>query len=387
MERDFFLVLYEKMGNNNDWDIIIIGGGLGGLTTALHLSGSDVKVCVIEKNVIPHHKVCGEYVSNEVLPYLRSLGIDPISHGAKKINEFTITDRKGISLNVDLPMGGFGISRFALDNLLYQAVQKTATVFFDTVVDVEFDKECFTVITKNGKTLTSGFVVGAFGKRSNLDVFLKRKFIAHKSPWLAVKNHYEFDFPINTVALHNFKGGYCGLSKTESNVVNACYLTTFKAFKKYGDIDAFQKKELSKNPYLKEFFEQAKPIFGKPLTIGQISFDEKSAVENHVFMVGDSAGLIHPLCGNGMAMAIKSAQIFCKLYLEMKRNAPVKRAELEQLYAQQWQATFNQRLKTGRWIQKTLQYPLTSKLGFFAAKTFPFLIPKIIEKTHGVSEE
>ena len=56
-------------------DVIIIGGGLAGLTTAIHLSKYGLKVTLIERNKYPKHKVCGEYISNEVLPYLEWLGL------------------------------------------------------------------------------------------------------------------------------------------------------------------------------------------------------------------------------------------------------------------------------------------------------------------------
>ncbi len=253
------------MANNKKWDIVIIGGGLAGLTIALHLSNNNCKVCLIEKNEYPHHKVCGEYVSNEVLPYLQSLGIDPLSVGAKKISKFEITDTKGIPVNANLPLGGFGLSRYAFDNLLYQSLKNKATIVFDTVEKVDFNEKQFTILTQRKDVYKADFVVGSFGKRSNIDSFLKRDFMKQNSSWLAVKNHFEYDFPDDTVALHNFKGGYCGLSKTETNAVNACYLTTFKSFKKYGEIENFQKQELSKNPFLEKFFNEAKPIFKKPL--------------------------------------------------------------------------------------------------------------------------
>ena len=70
------------MKNITSFDVIIIGGGLAGLTNAIHLSKSRQRVLLIEKNSYPKHKVCGEYISNEVLPYLNSLGINPIKDGA-----------------------------------------------------------------------------------------------------------------------------------------------------------------------------------------------------------------------------------------------------------------------------------------------------------------
>ncbi|MCB0465139.1 MAG: FAD-dependent monooxygenase, partial [Aequorivita sp.] len=253
----------------------------------------------------------------------------------------------------------------------------------DTVEKVTFKENHFSVATQRKDTFKADFVIGAFGKRSNLDSFLDRKFMLHASPWLAVKAHYEYDFPEDAVALHNFNGGYCGLSKTETNVVNACYLATFKSFKKYGDIDTFQEKELSKNPYLNIFFKEAKPIFKKPLTISQISFQKKEPVENHIFMLGDSAGLIHPLCGNGMAMAIKSAQIFSELFFKTFQKSNFERTRLEEEYATQWKNEFEGRLKTGRYIQQVLLSPYASKVGFSIAKFVPSLLPKLIEKTHG----
>ena len=371
------------MTNKNKWDVIVIGGGLAGLTTALHLAVNNFSVCLVEKNKYPNHKVCGEYVSNEVLPYLKSLGIDPISVGAKQISKFEITDTMGNPIKTTLPLGGFGISRYTFDNLLFEALKNKTDIFFETVEKVIFEENQFQITTQNKTVLFADFVVGAFGKRSNIDAFLNRKFMQKNSPWLGIKAHYDYDFPDDTVALHNFNGGYCGLSKTETGAVNACYLATFKSFKKYGNIEAFQKQELSKNPLLDEFFKNARPYFDKPLTISQISFQEKKPVENHIFMVGDSAGLIHPLCGNGMAMAIRSAQIFSGMFIQLFQKGDYDRTAMEQQYANQWHNEFDERLKAGKFIQRVLLNPNLSKAGFAMVKKFPSLVPKIIQKTHG----
>ena len=381
--RDFLLALIRVMVNQAKWDIVIIGGGLAGLTTALRLATNNLKICLIEKNEYPHHKVCGEYVNNEILPYLNSLKIDPFLVGAKQISKFQLTDLKGIPVNVKLPLGGFGLSRYAFDNLLFKSLQNKIEFLFDTVEQVSFQNNHFDITTKGKANLKASFVIGAFGKRSNIDLFLNRKFISQRSPWLAVKAHYDYDFPEDTVALHTFKGGYCGLSKTETNAVNACYLATFKSFKEHKNIETFQNTALSKNPYLKSFFEEANPIFEKPLSISQISFQRKKPVENHIFMIGDSAGLIHPLCGNGMAMAIRSSQIFSNLFLDAFRNNDFDRNKLELKYTIHWQQEFGDRLKTGRFIQRILMNPSTAKIGFTAARLVPALVPKIIEKTHG----
>jgi len=367
------------MQTNSTYHIIIVGGGLAGLVAASEL-GKKHKVLLLEKDTYPRHRVCGEYVSNEVLPYLQTLGINPIANGAKEINTFQISTHDGKLISSPLPLGGFGMSRFALDNLLFKKAKEVAKVTFETCTEIVFEKDLFAVTTKEGRQYSANYVVGAFGKRSNLDKALTRNFMQEKSPWLAVKAHYQYNFEDNVVALHNFEGGYCGLSKTETNAVNACYLTTYNSFKKVKNVIEFQQKVMSRNPFLAEFFQKANPLFDEPLTISQISFETKAPVENHIFMIGDAAGLIHPLCGNGMAMAIHSGKLLSEVLLQKDLK---NRAALEKEYATIWSQTFSGRLKTGRRIQGLLLRPTVAKAGASIAKMFPSIVSKIIEKTHG----
>ncbi len=51
-------------------NILITGGGLAGLTAAIHLSRQGFDVTIIEKNSYPHHKVCGEYIPMKCYPTL-----------------------------------------------------------------------------------------------------------------------------------------------------------------------------------------------------------------------------------------------------------------------------------------------------------------------------
>lgn len=44
----------KALNKNISVDVLIIGGGMTGLSTAYHLIGSDLKVCVVEKNLIAH---------------------------------------------------------------------------------------------------------------------------------------------------------------------------------------------------------------------------------------------------------------------------------------------------------------------------------------------
>ena len=372
------------MNITTTFDVIIVGGGLAGLTNAIHLSKFKQRVLLIEKNTYPKHKVCGEYISNEVIPYLNYLGIDPIKEGAKKINKVQISTIKGNIIEGELPLGGFGMSRYFLDSLLLKkALFNGVQVIKDTVDSIHFKNDFFSIQTKDSKSFQSKITIGAFGKRSELDLKMNRKFIQKKSPYLAVKLHAKVDFPENLIALHNFKGGYCGVSKVENNSTNLCYITEYNSFKKHKNIRDFQEKVVFKNEHLKKIFEESTSIFEKPLTISQISFETKNPVENHIIMTGDTAGMIHPLCGNGMGMAIGSARLASRLILEFLNGDIKTREDLEKQYFKDWNKEFKLRLKTGHFIARLFRNNTISQIAYSILKILPFLLPKMIKFTHG----
>ncbi|MFT5964680.1 MAG: flavin-dependent dehydrogenase [Flavobacterium sp.] len=367
-----------------DRAVIIIGGGLAGLISAIHLSKLGLQVTVIEKNSYPKHKVCGEYISNEVLPYLSWLDLKISELQPTAINKLQFSTQNGKVINSELPLGGFGVSRYTLDLFLYEkALSNGCIILQDTAENVVFNDNRFSITTSNKAVLESEIVIGAFGKRSNVDQKLNRDFIQKKSSWLAVKAHYSGDFPNDVVGLHNFKGGYCGVSKVENNKINICYLADYDTFKQYKNIEEYQDKVVSKNPEMKAIFDSSKLLFEKPITISQISFSKKETVENHILMIGDTAGLIHPLCGNGMAMAIHSAKIASELIVGYFNGKIKSRDELEKRYFKEWEMNFSKRLKIGRLLSKLLQKQSLSYVLLRILVRFPFLLPIVIKKTHG----
>ena len=372
------------MKNSNcDTEVLIIGGGLAGLTSALHLTKMSCNVIVIEKNSYPKHKVCGEYISNEVLPYFNWLDVNIESLNPTHISTLQFSSESGRMIETKLPLGGFGISRYTLDEFLYQkALSQNCEIIEDQVNEVIFKDDYFEVYLASGKTLTSKVVLGGFGKRSNLDVKMKRNFIEQKSPWLGVKSHYKGNFDETVVGLHNFKGGYCGVSKVEDNLLNICYLTNFKEFKKFKNIEEFQEKIVAQNPHLKNILENSTSVFEKPLTISQICFEKKENVENHILMMGDTAGLIHPLCGNGMAMAIHSAKLASEQTTDFL-TGKISRNEMENNYSSNWNKNFKQRLWYGRILGSILEHSKLSEVLTNLITHLPFLLPIIIRKTHG----
>lgn len=364
--------------------IAIVGGGLAGLAAAIHLGSHDHKVVLYEKEQYPHHKVCGEYLSKEVLPYLNSLGINIQSLGLVKINKLFYSTPSGKGINTTLPLGGIGVSRYALDELLYKkAINLGIEIRKEEVKEIIFEAGSHIIRTAKGDT-KANIVMGAYGKRATLDRKLNRKFIGKKTGWLAIKAHYKMEgYPEDTVSLHNFKGGYCGLSMTETGAINVCYLATYNSFKDYKDPEVYKEKVLCENPHLAEFFSKATNLFEKDLSIAQISFERKSLIEEHIIMLGDSAALIHPLCGNGMAMAIHSAKLASEAVIEYLEGPGESRELMEQRYTEAWNTSFRSRINTGRMLQKILLNPALAEISQQTVQLFPAVLPHIIKRTHG----
>lgn len=371
-------------------DVVIVGGGLAGLVSSLELARAGFSVTLVERKTYPFHKVCGEYVSNEVRPYIESLGVDLNALGAATITQFQLSSPSGRTLSSVLDLGGFGVSRYTLDYELYKLGLAAGVQFLlgqqvDTVTFSESNG--FTITLNNGQVLTSRLVIGAFGKRSKLDKTLDRAFMQKASPYVGVKYHVtpgpaSQPFPDDLIALHNFRHGYCGMSAIEKNAYCLCYLTTRNNLRQFGNIPDMERAILWQNPHLRHVFETYNFLYDKPEVINEVSFAPKRAVENHILMAGDSAGLITPLCGNGMAMAIHGAKVVSELATEFLQNKQ-SRSGLEQLYERRWKTLFARRLWVGRTVQGFFGDKWLSELAVSAFGLYKPALHGVMRQTHG----
>ena len=376
------------MAADNTYDVAIVGGGLAGLALSIQLVRQGHTIILFEKEQYPFHKVCGEYISLESWDFLNDLGVDLDGMNVPIITKLQVSAVNGKLLEQSLPLGGFGISRYRLDNALALIAKNEGVIVMENtkVNDIMFLDEEFVVDTSQQQYQVK-IMAGSFGKRSNIDIKWKRSFsLAVKNKlnnYIGVKYHIKSDFPPDTIALHNFKNGYCGIVKIEDDNYNLCYLTTADNLQKSkGDIKEMEQDILSQNPQLKKIFAESKIINDNPLTISQISFDKKSQIENHVLMIGDAAGMITPLCGNGMSMALHGSKIAAANINNFLQNN-ITRAEMEKQYSLQWNRQFGHRLKTGRRIQRLFGSKRLTNLFITMIKPFPKLVSYLVKQTHG----
>jgi menaquinone-9 beta-reductase len=372
----------------NTYDVAVIGGGLAGLSLAIQMAKTGYKVIVFEKEKYPFHKVCGEYISLESWNFLEELGLPLSDMGLPLIKRLIISAPNGNYLEQDLSLGGFGISRYKMDAALAGIAGSLGVTVYDEtkVTDIIFGKSVST-IQCGAKEFYAKIVCGTFGKRSNLDVKFGRSFLRKRNNklnnYIGVKYHIETEFPDDLIALHNFKDGYCGISRIEDHKYCLCYLTTAKNLQLSGNsIKKLEETILQQNPFLKQIFSVSRILYSHPLTISQISFSKKSLVEDHVLMIGDAAGTIAPLCGNGMSMAMHGSKLAFG-YITQYLGNRLDRHEMEQGYSDAWRKLFRKRLLAGRIIQRFFGNDLLSNILLKSVKPFPKFVSFLIRQTHG----
>ena len=97
--------------NYRNQQVLIVGGGLAGLVASLLLVQKGFPVTLVEKKTYPLHRVCGEYISNEVVDFLKRNELYPLGLDLPQIRKFEFSDTQGKSITMPLDLGGFGISR------------------------------------------------------------------------------------------------------------------------------------------------------------------------------------------------------------------------------------------------------------------------------------
>ena len=369
------------MKNSETFDIAITGGGLAGLSLAILQAKAGKSVVLFEKNTYPFHRVCGEYVSLESWDFLQSLGLPLNEIDLPIIKNLQVTSPSGTSIEAQLDLGGFGISRYKLDFELAQIAKNLGVIVLENtkVNDIKKSISQFEIFTDNA-VYQSKMAVGSFGKRSNLDVDWKRPFIAKNrtslNQYIGVKYHIKIEFPKDKIALHNFSDGYCGISAIENDLYCLCYMTTKANLKKsQNSIEIMEKNILSSNPYLADIFSRSEKLWPQPEVISQISFEKKGQFESEIPLLGDASGMIAPLCGNGMSMAFHGALLLHNI-IESGEN-------LIANYPKKWKNNFATRLLVGRTVQRLFGNPIMTDILIKGMKLTPGLLQLIIKNTHG----
>jgi flavin-dependent dehydrogenase len=320
----------------------------------------------------------------EVIEIFAQLGILETvqAAGAHPIHNVYLTSSQGAEFRGQLPGTALGFSRYQLDRILLERAEAVGVVAHQgTAVQAITGsfQEGFQVSTHHGH-FCGRFVLGAFGKASSLDRQLKRPFIQQKSPWIASKAHYQGRALPQVIEVHGFPGGYCGLSQVEAGKVNVCWIAHQRILKN-NLRDRHTPSALFQNPILAERLQSLERVTS-PQNLAQISFAPKAPFDNDLCMIGDAGGMITPLCGDGMAMAMRSADLVVPLVSQLLQGA-LALETFKSLYRRAWQQEFSQRLQLGRFMHQAFIYPRLAAFGVNGCRLFPSLGRWLIASTRG----
>ncbi len=350
------------MTAREDADVAILGGGPAGAALATLLAARGVRVLLADRDRFPRDKVCGEFLSWDAIPLLEKIGAGWLLDecGAPRIERCRVVAGRRI-LEFPLPGVARGISRLRLDSALVERARTAGARIADgwTAENVARRGGRFAVTLRGSTPLEvdARVVVGSWGRWGRLDLRLRRAFAAdRRQRYIGFKRHYAAGASDPaTVEMHSFPRGYLGAQPIEDARSNVCGLVHQREIAGLrGGWPAFVETLAARSPRLREIFA-AEPAQEGFLSSEPVIFRAKEPVHAGMILVGDAAGLIDPLTGNGMAMALQSAALAAPRVLALLAGHD-EDAELR-AYAAAHHAFFGPRLRWSRAVATVMRHP------------------------------
>lgn len=359
-------------------DIAIIGAGPAGSTLAALLARRGVSVALLDRDKFPRDKLCGEFLSYDALPVLAPLGIVAAidAAGAPHIDRCRVIGSKR-TYDFALPKSARGVSRMFFDDLLLRTAEGSGAQRLDghTVTGIELTVAGWRLAVESDREIRATAIVGAWGRWGRFDQQLQRGFVRDRSHRnFGFKRHYTSAVThqpptANSIDLYSFAQGYLGVNAVEGGITNICGLVHAPRLAGHkGRWDAFVDTIRAEEPRLEALYAAHEPAQEGYLSSEPVIFRARSAVESGVFMIGDASGIIDPLTGNGMAMAIQSALLAAPMLLRLIER-PARRTEIENEYRRAHRAFFAPRIAWSRGVAMLLSRPRLLDAALAAVRT------------------
>lgn len=367
-----------SLEGNRHYDVVIVGGGLAGLALSIQLAKANYRVLVLEKKSYPFHKVCGEYLSLESYDFLAYLGLDWSAFELPFIRILQLNSPH-VSVEVSLPLGAVGISRYVLDAELAHCARRVGVNVVENCRVLAIDKvapdRCYVQSTQGVWTGRVGVL--ANGKYPLPPATGGRQEDHHTG----IKYHIPaYEAQASIIQLHTFKGGYLGSSHIEAGKACLCYLIEASILRRFGgDLKKVEAYIAQENPNTIDLFASRRMI--GPIAVSQFYIGYRGAYQDGLFYVGDAAGMVAPLTGNGMSMALHGSYLLAQVLLAYLRGT----LDLESAgrrYTKQWKKHFMHRVWVGKQLQPLMSRPLLTYRALACLRHRP-LLHKIIRWTHG----
>lgn len=381
------------------FDVVVVGAGPAGSTTALRLARAGFAVALVDACRFPRFKPCGEFMSPEVLPMLRELGVhDEVrEHGAREVRGMLLHahGKRVAGRFVDVGRAvapceyGWAIRREVFDDVLLRAALRTGSVeFFEgfRVVGLlrSSDGAVEGVVAKHtggeAVELHAKFTVGADGVRSRVAGELG---VRTPTDWLdkvALTTRYEGVEWGDRAEVFFLEHGFFACAPVDAGQVSLNLVLSAREFARDGLArDAALASWLARTPALGERLARGRrvdPVRG----IGAFAATTSAQTFDGAALVGDACGYVDPVTGEGIFFAIKGAEMLAQAMIPALHAQRSDRAVLAN-YVQARRRELQPRAAMATLLQRGLRHPRLVRAAFGVLAAHPGLVDTLVSVT------
>jgi geranylgeranyl reductase family protein len=320
---------------NESREIVVVGGGPAGCATAIFLKERGHDVLLIDAARFPRDKICGEGVSPEAWRLLRALGAAERvrAQAPHPLHGMRLTSPDGTSFVGEYGGDrepGFALRRFDLDLALLETARAHGVEVAEdtraTGLRVVDGVVTALSLSRHGGPETvceARLVVAADGRAS---LVARRLGLLREHPRLrkfAVRGHFEDVQGLTDYGeMHVGGGGYCGIAPLSGSAANVAFvLDRGEMAKAGGDVEAFYRETLHRWPRISERLARAR-LLAPPRAIGPLALEARAVSSPGALLVGDAAGFYDPFTGEGVTLALRSAEMAAEVASRSLRQGP-----------------------------------------------------------------
>jgi len=331
------------VGRALDAEVIVVGGGPAGASTAHALAREGVDVLILDRAKFPRDKICAEYLSPQGARILSDMNVlDEIERSRPahlagmriRAPDGNHADGEFSANHGFRPFRNYGLAvrRTILDAIVLGGARTAGARVEELVRVTDVNKDetgrvnGVRVIGADGaaRTLTCKYVIGADGLRS---VVGKRLGLTHTSRFfpkrLALVAHYRNVRDVGALGeMHVDHQGYFGIVDVGLGLMNVAVVVPIARAQEIGEGRAeFLEQWIATRPHLAERFVGAERVTDVRAT-GPFATVSRPAWAPGAALVGDAADFFDPFTGEGMYAALRGGELLAPFIVEALRGTP-----------------------------------------------------------------